>query len=188
VRIVVSGTHASGKSTLIADVRGRHPELDHLPDPFEMLGDGQDAPGPASFLAQSAISARRLASLRPEERVIAERGPLDFLAYLRAWEDLGRGRVPSEVWGRAEAMTAVALRNVDLLVILPLNAHDRIWVQDEEDLALRSAMDIALLELCDDADLTGEHATVIEITGDREARLRALEAAIGNLGDVSGHV
>ena len=40
MRIVVSGTHASGKSTLIADFLGLYPGVDHLPDPFEVLGEG----------------------------------------------------------------------------------------------------------------------------------------------------
>ncbi|MCK2021806.1 ATP-binding protein [Microbacterium sp. kSW2-24] len=186
MRIVVSGTHASGKSTLIADFLGLHPGVDHLPDPFEVLGEGQDDPGPASFLAQLTISARRLVSLDPHERVIAERGPLDFLAYLRAWEDLGRGSVPAEVLGRAEAVSADAMRDVDMVATLPLNAHDRIWVHDEEDPALRSAMDAALLEIYDDRDLRGDRATVIELTGDREARLSALATAVGALDSASG--
>ncbi|UPL15581.1 DEAD/DEAH box helicase family protein [Microbacterium galbinum] len=186
MRIVVSGTHASGKSTLIADFLGLHPGFDHLPDPFEVLGEGQDDPGPASFLAQLTISARRLVALRADEHVIAERGPLDFLAYLRAWEDLGRGSVPAEVLGRAEAVSADAMRDVDVVATLPLNAHDRIWVHDEEDPALRSAMDAALLEIYDDRDLRGDRATVIELAGDREARLTALAAAVGSLYTASG--
>ena len=39
MRIVVSGTHASGKSTLISDFALRHPEFVVLPDPFEALDD-----------------------------------------------------------------------------------------------------------------------------------------------------
>lgn len=75
------------------------------------------------------------------------------------------------------------MRNVDLLVILPLNAHDRIWVPPDEDPALRTAMDATLLELGDDPDLRGHHAVVIELTGDRETRISALEAAVTALRD-----
>lgn len=183
MRIVVSGTHASGKSTLIADFLAVHPGVDHLGDPFETLGDGQDDQGQGSFLAQLSVSARRLVELRADACTIAERGPLDFLAYLRAWEHLGRGRVSPAVLERAETMTVDAMRNVDLLVILPLNAHDRIWVPRDEDPALRTAMDATLLELGDDPALRGHRAVVIELTGDRETRISALEAAVAALRD-----
>ncbi|WP_417555848.1 hypothetical protein [Microbacterium sp.] len=47
MRIVVSGTHASGKSTLISDFALRHPGFTVLPDPFELLDEASDAPGAA---------------------------------------------------------------------------------------------------------------------------------------------
>ena len=36
MRIVISGTHASGKSTLIADFASRRPEFEVFPDPYEL--------------------------------------------------------------------------------------------------------------------------------------------------------
>lgn len=83
VRIVVSGTHASGKSTLISDFASRHPEFTVLPDPFELV-DEDDAVGAALFAAQLRIAADRLTDEPGRTHVIAERGPLDFLAYLLA--------------------------------------------------------------------------------------------------------
>lgn len=50
MRIVVSGTHASGKSTLISDFATAHPEFAVLPDPFEeLLDDSFDEPDAALF-------------------------------------------------------------------------------------------------------------------------------------------
>jgi hypothetical protein len=178
VRIVVSGTHASGKSTLIADFCATHPGFAHLPDPFELLDDFDDQPHPSSFLAQLAISAQRLEEIEPDTDVIAERGPLDFLAYLISWESLGGGGLPEEVLHQALALSASAMQNVDLLVLLPLNSADHIWVHPEESLELRAAMNDTLLELSDDPDLLGSQARMVEIVGDRQTRLSTLEASV----------
>jgi len=67
---------------------------------------------------------------------------------------------------------------VDLLVVLPLSAADAIDVGDDEHLALRDAMDDELLDLVDDPDIVGAGTTVVEITGDREQRLAALERLV----------
>ena len=65
------------------------------------------------------------------------------------------------------------MQHVDLLVLLPLTASDRIEVSEEEDLELRTAMNEALLELADDTDLVGA-ARVVEVTGSPQARLARL--------------
>lgn len=180
MRIVVSGTHASGKSTLIADFCAIHPEYAHLPDPFELLDDFHDRADASSFLSQLALSARRLEDIDPDADVVAERCPLDFLAYLIAWEDLGHD-LPHEAMRRAADIARSAMEHVDLLVLLPLNAADEIWVHPEEDLDLRAAMNDTLLDLVEDPDLTGDDVHIVEIAGDRRARLTTLEATIDRL-------
>lgn len=77
------------------------------------------------------------------------------------------------------ALTPQAMAGVDLVALLPLSARDPIEVSDDEDPALRSAMDEALLELVDDPDLIGG-ATVVELGGDPAARLAALEDAVAS--------
>lgn len=125
MRIVVSGTHASGKSTLIADFAAAHPGYRVLPDPFELLDEaaGADAAG---FVAQLRVSAGRLTRLERGDSVIAERGPLDFLAYLDALGAADLVRAAAET-------TRVAMAHVDLLVVLPLSAADGIRVPADED-------------------------------------------------------
>lgn len=176
MRIVVSGTHASGKSTLIADFAQRHPDFEVFADPYEFLDDAPAEPDAATFAAQFAISAERLLD-HDDGSIIAERGPLDFLAYLDALEQLGRrtrgGTPPLHMVERA----AAAMARVDVLVLLPLNGRDQIEISEEEDPELRGAMNDALLDLADDSTLTGA-ATVVEITGDPASRLAQLEAEI----------
>ncbi|MET2010200.1 hypothetical protein ABXJ56_01490 [Microbacterium chocolatum] len=177
MRIVVSGTHASGKSTLIGDVVAALPSYTVLPDPFELIDERFDQPGPAMFLQQLRVAADRLEDDPPAD-LIAERGPLDFLAYLAALDELGRGAASDEAIARAREMTASALRAVDLLAILPLAEGDGIRPGEDEDLELREATDAALLDLLDDAELIPATTGVVEITGDRAARRRALISAI----------
>jgi hypothetical protein len=169
MRIVVSGTHASGKSTLISDFVVRHPEFAVLPDPFESIDEEWDAPEPGMFAAQLRVAADRLLD-HDIDQLIAERGPLDFVAYLRA---LGT-EVPERLLDRAIG----AMQHVDLLAVLPLSAADPIRAGADEYAELRADMNDALLDLIDDPDLVGQ-ATVVELTGDPAARLAALESAAG---------
>jgi len=172
VIIVVSGTHASGKTSLIDDFTLAHPDVDVLPDPYELLDDA-DAGG-GSFFAQLQLASARLLEIDHAVPAIAERGPLDFLAYLEALESLGRPERAPELFRRGVELCREAMAVVDLVVVLPLNAADRIHVPDDEDPELREAMDAALLELIEDDELTGG-AVVIELSGTRAERLAQLE-------------
>lgn len=176
MRIVVSGTHASGKSTLISDFAAAHPDFEVLGDPFEAVEE-MDAAGAALFAAQLEISAARLLELPAGARVIAERGPLDFLAYLDALDTLRRPTRSPELFRRGIPRTATAMTHVDLLVLLPLSERDAMAVGADEDLDLREAMNDALRELADDGDLVGD-AVVVELTGAPHARRAQLDAAI----------
>ncbi len=173
MRIVVSGTHASGKSTLVAAFATAHPGFAVLGDPAEAFDEpGSDA---SSFVAQLRLASSRLLARPAAPRLIAERGPLDFLAYLGALDLLrrpGRADVPE----RDRMRAADALATLDLLVLLPLSPRDGIHVPDDEDPELREAMEEVLLELADDPDLVGD-VPVLELGGSPEQRLAALEAA-----------
>ncbi|MCI2959083.1 ATP-binding protein [Agromyces atrinae] len=179
MRIVVSGTHASGKSTLISDFAREHPEYAVLPDPFELVDEAHDAPGASPFAAQLGLAAERLTSDASRRHLIAERGPLDFLAYLRALEELELASLDPAVLERAEQRTLDALSTIDLLVVLPLNARDRIDVGSDEHLELRETMNDVLLDLIDDPDVVGDRLTIAELTGTPEVRLAALEELTG---------
>lgn len=179
MRIVVSGTHASGKSTLLADFAGRHPDFEVFDDPYELLDAAPAEADAATFTTQFAISAARLRQ-HDGGHLIAERGPLDFLAYLEALARLGRGAVDRATTRQLFLDTSAAMDEVDVLVLLPLNGRDHIEIADEEDPELRQAMNDILIELADDPDLIGG-ATVVEIVGDPAARVRRLEAALASL-------
>lgn len=175
VRIVVSGSHASGKSTLVSDFALAHPAYRVAGDPADLV-DEADLASAASFHRQLVVAAERLLELLPGCDVIVERGPIDLLAYLAAATELGRVELTRQTWRSLRDTTAAALAHVDLLVLLPLSERDDIWVPDEEDLPLRAAMDQCLLELCDDAELVGGVGRIVELAGPPQVRLDRLVA------------
>jgi hypothetical protein len=179
VRIVVCGTHATGKSTLVSDFALAHPGYEVLPDPFELV-DEVDPGSAESFHEQLVVASERLRALPATADVIAERGPLDFLAYLAALTSSGRVSGGLEASESLRAATASAMAHVDLLVVLPLDGTRGVWVPDEEDPRLRAAMDAHLLDLCDDEELVGDVGRVVELSGPPEDRLATLSTLVSS--------
>lgn len=177
MRIVVSGTHASGKSTLISDFRAVRAQYVVLPDPFEDL-DLDDPASEHSFAVQLRVTAARLRESAAASAVICERGPLDFLAYLTALEELGRS--DGVLLARAAEIVEASMAAIDLVAIVPLDGSRPIHVTGDEDPALRVAMDEALVGLVDDLERAGSVPHVVTIVGSPEERLRLLlEASRG---------
>ncbi len=170
MRIAISGTHGTGKSTLIAAFAAQHPEFEVFGDPWELTGGA----GPSSFIEQFHVTTRRLHRLGNGRDAVLERCPLDFLAYLSAWENLGRGDGDADLFEEAGA----AMEGLDLLVLLPLSATSGIHLPADEDLELREEMDAVLLSLADDPDLVPDSLRTIEVTGTPAERLALLEQAL----------
>ena len=183
MRIAVSGSHCSGKSTLIDDFLAAHPNYVHEPEPYEwmleMYGEAvAEEPGADDFYRQLEISVERLREYGRGANVIAERSPLDFLAYLLALPDLGRGGRDCEWTASAAELAASGIAQIDLLVVLPLNPRDAIVAPESEDLELRDAMNEHLLDLisADPYSFFGSRRPrVVEIHGTRQQRVRARE-------------
>lgn len=185
VRLAISGTHCSGKTTLAEDFLAAHRDYVHEPEPYEWLEEvfGEAAGGEPNvddFLRQLELSVDRLRSYRHGAKVVAERSPVDFLAYLLALTDLRRTGRDCQMIASAAELTVSGLASIDLLVVLPLNDRDGIAAPESEDLALREAMNDRLLDLitADEYALFGGGSPrVVEIQGARERRLRLLEQA-----------
>lgn len=164
MRIAVAGTHCSGKSTLVHDFLAAHPEYVHEPEPYEWLEELQqfaEEPAATDFFRQLEMSVERLRGYGRGARMIAERSPLDFVAYILALED-------REFAERAMALADEGMEHVDLLVVLPLDGD--IEAPSDEDPELRAAMNEQLLEL-----VAADNVTVVELHGSPARRLAALE-------------
>lgn len=172
----MSGTHASGKSTLISDFHAAHPEYAVLGDPFDDI-ESEAPTGAASFVAQLRVTVSRLRESAGESSVVSERGPIDFLAYLTALDALGRG--DDTLLSRAQELAESSMAHIDLIAVVPLDARHPIDVPDDEDPELREAMADALLEALDDLDRDGLAPSIVTLTGSPGERLALLEKAAG---------
>lgn len=184
MRIAVSGSHCSGKTTLVEDFLQRHPEYAHEPEPYE-LAEAQGAAFSAELTAadvwqQLEISVERLSGYGAGSKVIAERSPIDFLAYLEALHTLGR-EDPSRMFDSARDLVRRGMEHIDLLVVLPLS--DEIEAPDEEDPKLREAMNGTLLDIVEnDLDELATGVRCVEIAGTPRERLAALESQVVAVG------
>jgi hypothetical protein len=181
VRIAVSGTHCSGKTTLIESFLAAHRDYVHEPEPYEWLTEVHgEAMGEElavdDFYRQLEFSADRLRNFGPDAKVIAERCPLDFLAYILALVDLDRAARDCELIASAAELTAAGMAHIDLLVVLSM---DDIAAPASEDPELRSAMNERLLDLVTaDEYSVLKRTRIVEIRGGPQERLRLLERAL----------
>ncbi len=115
MRVGISGTHGTGKTTLAEALGARLPGHVVADEPYYLLEEqGYEfgfPPSPEDFRALLACSMRSLTGGRPD--VIFDRTPLDYLAYLAA--------IGSDPADQADAaMLGPAFARLDLLVITPV--------------------------------------------------------------------
>ncbi len=177
MRIAVSGTHRTGKSTLIDEFLRQHPDFVHEPEPYtvlvEELGEEFSAePCVDDFLRQLEFNITRLKQHQRGERVIYERCPIDFVAYIECVSaTTSTGSVLDKV--------RESMQHLDLIVYLPID--NTIDAGDEEFPKLRKAVDRRLNAIYNEDDLgiiSASELVIVEATGPVEKRLRAVEAAI----------
>jgi predicted ATPase len=92
MRIAISGTHASGKSTLIEAFLATQPGYTFEPEPYTVLEELYGEvfarnPTVDDFERQLEYQMEVLARYSASDRVISERSPADFLAYMLALGD-----------------------------------------------------------------------------------------------------
>jgi hypothetical protein len=183
MRIAVSGTHLIGKSTLIEDFIKKYPDYKYEIEPYyklqdEKSGDWAPKANLDSFLEQLDYSIDELHTCAHEKNIIFDRCPVDFLAYIL--QELSREQLTihdSEVLERLSDIKE-ALDTLDLIVFLPISRENPIEYA-EENLPYRKAVDAWFKKLYRDeiCDIFPGYnrPEVIEITGDRAARLKKLE-------------
>jgi hypothetical protein len=170
----VSGTHGTGKTTLVDALCARLPG--HLPagEPYFLLEEeGHEFEFPPSlddFRALFQRSLRMLGSAAP--KVVFDRTPLDYLAYLAV-----RGAEPEREADPATLRSG--LGSLDLLILTPITAETERLLPRAEMPRLRAEMNDALLELVyrDPLQAWGD-VPVIELSGPLNARPGAVLAAL----------
>lgn len=186
MRIAISGSHCSGKTTLIDEFLRAHPDFSHEPEPYTVLVEdyGEEfssEPCADDFYRQLEFNVARLRGYPHGDRVIYERCPADYLAYILALKDLNPDDAHDGLIETVLGMVLDAIRNLDLIVFLPLDDADGIEMPDLEFPKLRAAVDSRLAAIFGDDEfgiVSSGGATVIEARGSTVQRLQTLEAAM----------
>lgn len=171
MRIAISGTHCNGKSTLIDEFLRTHPDYVHEPEPYTVLVEdfGEEfaaEPCVEDFYRQLAFNVERLRLHAPGERVIYERCPIDFLAYIAVLD--------SQAIEPVLTLVVESIRRLDRIVYLPLAEDDEIHVEYPK---LRKAVDRRLSAIYREDEFGIVSAAGIEVAeaiGSTEQRLRSI--------------
>ena len=175
--IAVTGTHGSGKTTLIDDFIAAYPGYEHEQEPYWALAqqgtpfaDGATSADLEEQLDQSC--AIILASAASPD-IVYDRCPLDFIAYLEvvAAQEGFEWAPSGKLLGRIEK----ALGSLGLVIFLPLSRPDEIGVAIEFP-RLRSQVDARMkaIILDDELGLLEGGPKVLELRGTRAERLARL--------------
>jgi len=181
MRLAISGTHCSGKSTLVEAFLLAHSQYIHEPEPYEQMQESfSSEPSAEDFLHQLEYHRERLQNYQPGDHVIFERCAVDFVAYLQALIELRRDTADVSVFEQAVDLAREAISLVDIIALLPANESE-IYVPAEEDPKLRATVDRNLERFLMDDELeilTAGKPVVLELSGTTNQRLQMLEQAI----------
>ena len=173
MRIAVSGTHRTGKSTLVEELSGELPEYSTVEEPYYLLAEEgyelAEMPSIEDFELQLERSIACLDESGPN--VIFDRCPADFLGYLLTHSE-------AEAFDLEEWLPRVqaAMKTLDLVVFLPVEERDRIPVPSSEDAELRMRVDEKLKEILLDNPFNFD-VDVLEVTGALPKRVQRVMAA-----------
>jgi hypothetical protein len=177
MRVGISGTHGTGKTTLAEALCACLPGHVAADEPYYLLEEeGYEFEFPPSLEDYRALLARSVRSLTAPpllRRIVFDRTPLDYLAYLAA-----AGADPPAEAGSAALQPAFG--SLDLLVITLITPETEQLLPLAEMPRLRSQMNDALLELVYDAPLhVWGDTPILELSGPLNGRLDAVLAALG---------
>ncbi len=129
--ITISGTHFSGKTTLIHDFIKAHPEYGMLQEPYFKMADESAsqaflAPNLEDFVELLDTSIEQLSENIHQDNLIFDRCPVDLIAYAMCHaeeEDVDLNT--HEISERFEEIITL-LQHIDMMIFLPLDPHSPI--------------------------------------------------------------
>jgi predicted ATPase len=176
MRIAISGTHFSGKSTLVEALSEELPRYTTVDEPYYLLQEEgyefADSPSLEDFELQLERSIENLEESEPN--VIFDRSPADILGYILAHTEV-------EAFDLEEWLPRVqiAIRKLDLIVFLPIEERDRIVLPFSQDAAYRQRVDEKLKEIILENPFDFE-VDVLEVTGSLNTRVERVLAHISD--------
>lgn len=168
MRIAVSGSHRTGKTTLISEIAAICPVFHTFEEPYYQLSEEghtfAEMPCLEDFEAQLDRSVSTLEE--GEGHCLFDRCPLDILAYLIAHQD--SSAFDLHAW---LSKVRQALQRLNFIAFVPIEVPDRVPPEDPEGERLRRRVHDELVALVLQDDL-GFHVPVIEVTGEPAERAR----------------
>jgi predicted ATPase len=175
MRIAISGTHGTGKTSLVEELSRHLPEYECVDEPYRQLEDEGHAfaaiPSLEDFEAQLERSIENLST--SGEHTLFDRCPADLVAYLLTHDDAGGFDL--ERW---LPQIRGALARLDLLVLVTLEDSGRLGAQTDQ---WRTDVDERLQEIVE-AGLWETGVAVLEVAGSTPARVRQVLAHVDRRG------
>jgi predicted ATPase len=171
MRIAISGSHRTGKSTLLAELARLLPTYEMIDEPYHrMEEEGHEFSHPPSLEDFEAQLERSMEDMSLEGgNLLFDRCPIDFLAYIALHED-----VDGFDFDRWIPRVRAAVETLDFVVFVPIESRDRIALStfDDEGPA-RAAVDEKLQEILFD-DLFEIGVEALDVKGNTESRARTV--------------
>jgi len=171
MRIAISGSHRSGKTTLIEELAALLPKYATVDEPYHLMEEeGYEFSHPPSledFEAQLEYSIQL--SSEDAADVLFDRCPADFIGYISTHQD-------ADTFDFDEWLPRVraAIQTLDLIVLVPVEAGDSALFSSSDDEAdSRASVDGKLYDiLIDDSFELG--VEVLVVRGELEKRVRTV--------------
>ena len=175
LKIAVSGAHQTGKTTLIGDLSGSLPTFEAVDEPYYLLeAEGHsfaEMPCLEDFDMQLERSIKSI--VESDGDSIFDRCPADLLAYLISHDESAGISVDRWLPRARDAM-----RQIDLVVFVPIENPDRVTVSATDHGSLRRRVDEELRDIVlEDRWTFGVPAT--EVMGTPGERVRQVLANLG---------
>jgi len=168
MRIAVSGTHFTGKTTLIEDLLDELSDYEMIEEPYHLLGEREyqfaDVPSLEDFKRQFLLSLQLIK--KSGKNVLLDRSPLDFIAYALCIEKAISFDVNS--WLN---LTMEALAKLELVIFVTVDSC--ISIPEFENSKLRFEVDERLRDILI-YDCFGLDLNVVEVTGARKDRVNTV--------------
>jgi len=177
MRIAVTGSHNSGKSTIIEMLSESFPNYILHEEPYYLLlEEGYEIPDPPSLDDYQTMLEKSLELIEEEQSddVLFDRSPVDLLAYALV-SDIDN-EIDKEMYFEKVSMS---IENLDALFYLPIQDIDALNSFLDEYSDLREEVDVMIQEII--YDLAG-NTPVIQLPGDLKTRLTMAERYIRHTG------
>lgn len=194
MRVAVSGAHSLGKSTVVNDWVARHTGYVREEEPYRALG----LYGPYEILFRDS-STRLHNGIQlyynisrvhrygtPEDHVIFDRAPVDYLAYSQYTANQKTTDIDDDFVISMVPAVRESLDHLDILAFVPESEQWPVEVENDGirpiDEAYRTDVDLIFKQIYREGRFdvfpAGKAPLVVELCGSREQRMEQLQEAI----------